>query len=104
MTRETISFPVPVLRFRSATGRIEMSDADRELFRSHFLNADQLADQGPNTERADAPNEGRRVEQIEKEVDGGWLNVRVGDGDWASVPELAPVKTDRSQQGRIADA
>jgi hypothetical protein len=81
-----------------------MSDADRELFRSHFLNADQLADRAPSQPRADAPSDAPRVEHIEKEVDGGWLNVRVGDGEWASVHELAPLKADRTQQGRIPDA
>jgi hypothetical protein len=78
-------------------------DGDHQLFRSHFLNADQLADKRPQGQVEPRGDE-RRVEPIEKEVDGGWLNVRVGDGEWASVHELSPVRTDRTQQGRVADA
>ena len=82
----------------------EPTDRENQLFRSHFLNADQLADREADPQRSEAASDAPRVEPVEKEVDGGWLNVRVGDGEWASVHELSPVKTDRTQQGRIADA
>jgi hypothetical protein len=81
----------------------DFADRDYQLFRSHFLNADQLADRVADKQPTAEPDDAPRVEPIEKEVDGGWLNVRVGDGEWASVHELSPRKLDRTQQGRVVD-
>lgn len=81
----------------------DFPESDRELFRPHFLRPDELADRAPST-RASADDDAPLVEPIDKEVDGPWLNVRVGDGEWASAQEGARLITDRTQQGRIADA
>jgi hypothetical protein len=82
----------------------EPADRDHQLFRSHFLSPEQLADRGAQAHQAQAPDDPPLVEPIEKEVDNGWLNVRVGDSEWAAVHELSRVTTDRTQQGRIPDA
>jgi hypothetical protein len=82
----------------------EFAERDHQLFRSHFLAADALADQTEPSEAAESRTDDSRVERVEKEIDGGWLNVRVGDGEWASVHGGARLRTDRTQQGRIADA
>lgn len=72
-------------------------DRDHQLYRSHFPNAGDH--DGPSSAPA-----GDSVEPVEKEVANGWLNIRGGNGDWASVRELSRVRTDRTQQGRIPDA
>ena len=81
----------------------EFADRDHQLFRPHFLNADLLADRAPREPEPEPDDAATRVEPVEKEVDSGWLNVRVGDGEWASARELRQLKTDGSRQGRIAD-
>lgn len=81
----------------------DFPEGDRELFRPHFLRPDELADRAPAA-RASADGDAPLVEPIEKEGDGAWLNLRVGDGEWASAQEGAHLATDRTRQGRIADA
>lgn len=72
------------------------ADHGDPLYRSHFLNADQLADEHAGDKRPD-------IEPVDKEVDNGWLNIRVGEGEWASVRDFSRIETDRTQQGRIHD-
>jgi len=61
------------------------------LYRSQFQRVNRLADRAD----ADPPDE------IEKDVENGWLNVRVGKGDWAAAPDVAPIIADRVKQGRV---
>jgi len=61
------------------------------LYRSHFQRVNRLADS------ADA----RPSDEIEKDVENGWLNVRVGKGDWAAAPGLAGGLADGPRQGRV---
>src|SRR5690242_11185392 len=62
------------------------------LYRSHFQHVNRLAD------RADPA----AANQIEKDVENGWLNVRVGNGDWAAAPGLDAGLADGPRQGRVA--
>jgi hypothetical protein len=80
----------------------EFPEGDRELFRSHFIRPDQLADRA--SPRPDVDDGAALVEPVDKETDGLWLNVRVGDGEWASAQERGRLPTERTRQGRIADA
>ena len=64
-------------------------DRDR-VFRSQFQHANSAKQRGSES-----------VEKIETDVENGWLNVRVGDGKWASTPDVAREKTDPSRQGRM---
>ena len=88
-------------------------DEDR-LFRSHFAHVNRLADRGfehvravyklGQTAGADPFNEGCSFEEIEKDLENGWLSVRVGGGDWASVREFALAGFHRARQGRVSNA
>ena len=78
----------------------EHTDGGNQLYRSHFLGEEQLADRATG-QRANFRDDVSRVEPVEKEVENGWLNVRIGDGDWASAREFSRVSTDRTQQGCI---
>lgn len=80
----------------------DFAERDHQLYQSHFLNTDQLADRAPK-QLVDVDSDQPLVEPVEKEVDNTWLNVRVGDGEWASAHKLTRVATDRTRQGRIAD-
>lgn len=85
-----------------------------ELFRSHFEHANQLADRSYEQVRrayefgrdagADRSTDASHFEDVEKDLEGGWLNVRVACGDWASVREFVKVGFDAARQGRIDDA
>ncbi len=89
-------------------------DDDDALFRSHFAHANQLADRAYEQVRAayrlgqragtDSFNEGCAFDEVEKDLENGWLNIRVGCGDWASVREFAEAGFDRARQGRILNA
>ena len=86
---------------------------DDALFRSHFEHVNRFADRSYAQVRpayqlgqdaALADDRAARFEEIEKDLENGWLNVRVGRGEWASVREFARAGFDYTRQGRIADA
>jgi hypothetical protein len=68
------------------------TNRDDRLFRSQFQRANRLAD------RADP----RESDAIEKDFENGWLNVRVGKGDWAAAPDVGRIASDRVDQGRVS--
>ena len=81
------------------------TDADDRVFRSHFQQVNRLADVGYARMRPAyrlgfeaAASDAGSFEQIEKQLANGWLSVRVGGGDWASVRELARAGADRSSE------
>jgi hypothetical protein len=67
------------------------TNRDDRLYRSYFQRVNRLAD------RADP----RTSDEIEKDFENGWLNVRVGQGDWAAVPDADSIASDRVKQGRV---
>ena len=83
------------------------------LFRSHFERINRLADRAyPDVRPAyqlghsaamDVRNRGRRFDEVETDLENGWLNVRVGGGDWAAVREFARAAFDSARQGRVAN-
>ncbi len=87
------------------------TDEQDRVFRSHFQHVNRLADRSYEQVRPayrlgfeaarDHAASGRSFDEVEKDLEGGWLNVRVGDGDWASVRELAHAAFDTGRQGRI---
>jgi hypothetical protein len=87
---------------------------DDRVFRSHFQHVNRLADRNYEQVRPvyglgraavqGACPEGRCFEEVEKDLERGWLSVRVGGGDWSSVREFAQAGFDRARQGRIVDA
>jgi len=89
------------------------TDAHDRLFRSHFERVNRLADRAYTDARpayqlgyfAAMNNNarGRRFEEVETDLENGWLNVRVGAGDWASVREFARAAFDSARQGRVAN-
>src|SRR5512146_910753 len=91
----------------------QFNEAHDRLFRSHFERVNQLADRGyADVQPAyrlgyaaalDAKNRARRFEEVETDLENGWLNVRVGGGEWASVRELARVAFDSARQGRVSN-
>ncbi|MFI5230162.1 MAG: hypothetical protein ACHQWU_13900 [Gemmatimonadales bacterium] len=92
-------------------GAAGFTDPDDRLFRSHFQRANRLADVGYAQARPayrlgfDAASSATgSFEEIEKQLANGWLNVRVGGGDWASVREFVRAGFDRARQGRVAAA
>jgi len=83
------------------------------FFRSHFEHVNHLADRSYEQVRpayrlgqeAALDDSGdREFEEIEQDLENGWLNVRVGQGEWASVREFARTAFDRTRQGRIVNA
>lgn len=87
---------------------------DDTFFRSHFERVNHLADRsyeqvrpayrlGQEAASTDDHTD-RPFEEIEKDLENGWLNVRVGGGEWASVREFARAAFDRTRQGRILNA
>jgi hypothetical protein len=85
---------------------------DDAFFRSHFERVNHLADRSYEQVRPayrlghDAATDAQssEFEEIEKDLENGWLNIRVGGGDWASVRQFARAAFDRTKQGRIPDA
>jgi hypothetical protein len=87
---------------------------DDDLFSSHFAHVNRLADRSYEEVRAayrlgqaagiDPQNKGCSFGDVEKDLENGWLNVRVGGGDWSSVREFALAGFDRGRQGRIPNA
>lgn len=72
-------------------GSAGFTNPDDRLFRSQFQRVNRLAD------RAD-PN---ASDEIAKDLERGWLNVRVGNSDWAAAPDSHHVAGDRVEQGRV---
>src|SRR4051812_26262042 len=72
-------------------------DRDR-VFRSQFQHANRSVHHGGEGVRSDRPRgktsgalEARDApgfERVETDLENGWLNVRVGDGEWASAPDV----------------
>lgn len=90
------------------------SDETDRLFRSHFQRVNPLADRTYEQAKgayqagyAAARNPayaGKRFNEIETDLENGWLNVRTGAGDWASVRALAQTAFEHAQtQGRITE-
>ncbi|MDB4877600.1 MAG: hypothetical protein JWM41_4046 [Gemmatimonadetes bacterium] len=87
------------------------TDGDDRFYRSHFQHANRLADRVYEQVRAayrlgqsaasDPRVAGRSFEEVEKDLENGWLNVRTSVGDWASVREFALIGFDRIRQGRV---
>lgn len=73
--------------------------ADDRLFRSHFQHVNRLADRSYEHVRpayqlgysAALREDAATFEEIEKDLENGWLNVRMAHGDWATVRELVRV-------------
>ena len=90
------------------------TDDNDQLYRSHFEHVNRLSDRAYEDVRdvyrfgqeagADPFNEGCAFDEVEKDLENGWLNVRVNHGDWASVREFARIGYDRARQGRIPNA
>jgi hypothetical protein len=109
------SLRVLVLRRRAQEEPMRRFFEDEDdLFRSHFTHVNQLADRSYEQVRAayelgmkaaaDPFNEGCSFADIEKDLENGWLNVRVGSGEWAAVREFVLVGFDRARQGRVPNA
>ena len=89
------------------------TDERDRVFRSHFQHVNRLADRSYEQVRAayqlgfeaarDHADSGRVFDEIEKDLEGGWLNIRVGGGDWVSVREFARAGFDSARQGRIVN-
>lgn len=89
------------------------TEAHDRLFRSHFQRVNQLADRAyddvqpayrlGHAAAKESKNRGRPFEEVETDLENGWLNVRVGGGDWASVREFARAAFDSARQGRVAN-
>jgi hypothetical protein len=86
---------------------------DDAFYRSHFAHANHLADRSYEQVRpayrlgeqaAAQRRDTRSFEEIEQDLEHGWLNVRVGAGEWASVREFVRAGFDRARQGRIPNA
>ncbi len=71
------------------------TDGEDRVFRSRLQRVNRLADRAPDPDEA---------ETIEKDHESGWLNVRVGGGDWAAVPVVpAADLPEGTLQGRVTD-
>lgn len=89
------------------------TDAHDRLFRSHFERVNRVADRAYGDAQPayrlgyfaalDARNGGRRFEEVETDLENGWLNVRVGASEWAAVREFARAAFDSARQGRVAN-
>jgi hypothetical protein len=81
------------------------------LFRSHFQHANQLADRGYEqvqpayelgfTAAVNSANARRDFEEIEKDLESGWLSVRTDGGEWQSVRVFARAGFDAARQGSV---
>ena len=90
-------------------GAAGFTDADDRVFRSHFQRVNRLADVGYARVRPAyrlgfeaAAGDAESFEQVETQLSNGWLSVRVGGGEWASVRELARAAFDQARQGRVS--
>ena len=92
----------------------EFLEDDDSVFRSHFARVNRVADVGyeqvlpayriGQRAGADPFNEGCNFEEVEKDLENGWLSVRVGGGEWASVRDFARAGFERGRLGRIENA
>jgi hypothetical protein len=97
-------FDVP--EFGSSTGDARANDPslpgfteNDPLFRSHFQHANRLADRAYDDVRPayrlgfDAAGDprfaGKSFDEAEKDLEGGWLNVRLAGDEWQSVRDYA---------------
>jgi len=104
----------------ASTGDLRANDpqsagftAQDRLFRSHFQRVNTLADRSFDQVRgayqlgyaAGAESRGgHQFQELEKDIENGWLNVRTGAGDWASVRDLAREGFDLGRsQGRVLE-
>lgn len=89
------------------------TDEDDRLFRSHFQHANHLADVAYEHVRPayelglsagrESANATRTFDEVETDLENGWLNVRVAGGDWTAVREFARAGFDRARQGRVGE-
>lgn len=87
------------------------TDERDRVFRSQFQHANRSTRTGGAPLRfdrsvADSSNvsmggEAIEFEKIETDLENGWLNVRVGNGPWASAPDLPAPEGDPARQGRV---
>jgi hypothetical protein len=81
------------------------------VFRSHYQHANRLADRAYEQVRPayelgfsaarDAANNDRAFEEIETDLENGWLNVRTAGGDWQAVRVFARAGFDAARQGSV---
>jgi hypothetical protein len=88
------------------------TDANDRLFRSHFQHVNRLADRSYAQVRpayqlgysAALRADTAAFEEIETDLENGWLNVRTAHGDWAMVRELARAGFEHARGfGRVVD-
>src|SRR5690242_8787348 len=101
------------LRENDPSGAGFTGESDR-LFRSHFQHANKLADRAYEHVRgayqlgfdvARDPARGTdRFEDVERDLEHGWLNVRTAVGDWASVRDFAREGFERGRALGFIDA
>ena len=86
--------------------------AEDQLFRSHFQRVNRLADRAYEMVRpayqlgfgaaAETGAERLTFDDVERDLENSWLNVRTGRGDWASVREFARAGYEHGRgQGRV---
>jgi len=92
--------------FGSSTGDLRENDpslpgytAEDRLFRSHFQHANRFDDRAYEDVRpayrlgygvaSDPRYAGQEFEQVEKDLEHNWLNVRVRDDEWQAVRDYA---------------
>jgi hypothetical protein len=78
------------------------------VFRSHFQHANRHADRAYEDVRpayrlgfgaaGNSRFAGKTFEDVEKDLEGGWLNVRIAGGEWQSVRDYAREGFDRGRQ------
>jgi hypothetical protein len=93
-------------------GAAGFTDGDDRLFRSHFQHVNRLADRSYDEVRpayqlgyaAALRGDDVAFEEIETDVENGWLNVRTAHGDWATVRELPGAGFEPARGfGRVSD-
>ncbi len=90
-----------------------MTDDRDNLWRSHFERSNGLADRAYGDVKpayelgrdaaANERNRGRSFEDVETDLENGWLNVRTGNGDWRSVREYARHAFESASTGFLPD-
>jgi hypothetical protein len=89
------------------------TDEQDRLFRSHFQHAQRLSDQTYDDVRpayrlgfqasSDSRYRGREFEEIEEDLQNGWLNVRVGADSWQAVRDYAREGFERGRRIGFVD-
>lgn len=88
------------------------TDEPDRLFRSQFQHANRLADRSYEETGAEyhpgvepARIQEQRFEEVERDLEQGWLNVRTQIGDWAAVRDYTRAGSERGRVlGVLADA